>query len=443
MKGLDWPAVRKTYEQKLRETDNSMDFYWKVLGPMLMLLESSHVGAISPSSAILDTTDEVPLAVMPAVNIESCGGLLIAFPRRSILARIVSLEPASPLYERGVRAGWRFLGWSPGMQDGSTEPALDFLSTAGERLKIDIPSTGVVLSHLKEDLATFGKLRVSGSSPETMLKMKSIDSTVLLGKNASLPYVVNVLNGSEAERAGIEPGSTFTSLQMKNGPDGAITLDGKLTSPSSRSYSADFKFRKCDIPDRNAELLPGGVLHVRFDQFRPDVVPWLDEQLRTNPRAIVLDLRNNKGGRVTTTREILGRFVDEGTPIATEIRAHGSEVVTATDAPRVFKGPVAVLVSPLSTSAAEVSASALRFHERAKLFGQTTGGDVLLSTKFRLADGGLVQVAIADMLDPGGNRLENVGVKPDQEVLPTLETVRAGRDVVLEAALADLATKLE
>jgi carboxyl-terminal processing protease len=137
--------------------------------------------------------------------------------------------------------------------------------------------------------------------------------------------------------------------------------------------------------------------------------------------------------------EVLGRFLDVGASIGEVTRADRTETLRAVPSMLSFKGPVAVLISSLSASAAEVSASALRFYGRAKLFGSQTPGNVLLSNNFRLADGGIVQVAVADMRGPDGRRLENVGVKPDYEIMPTLETVRAGRDVVLEAALADLA----
>jgi carboxyl-terminal processing protease len=186
-------------------------------------------------------------------------------------------------------------------------------------------------------------------------------------------------------------------------------------------------------------MLPGNVLHLRFDAFKPDVVPWLDEQLRAGPRAIILDLRRNGGGSAAAMQEILGRFLTSGARIAEVVRADRVEILAAGNASQVHKGPLAVLVGPLSASASEVSASALRTHERALLYGQDTLGDVLLASSYQLADGGVVQVATADLRGADGKRLEDVGVKVDKEVIPTLEAIRAGRDVVLEAALADLA----
>ena len=101
---------------------------------------------------------------------------------------------------------------------------------------------------------------------------------------------------------------------------------------------------------------------------------------------------------------------------------------------RRFDGPLAVLVGPMSASAAEVSSAALRYHRRALLVGSETAGAVLMSRGYPLPGGGRVQVAIADWRATDGRRLEGVGVKPDLAVAQTLEAIRAGRDLPLEAA---------
>ena len=441
MNGLDWPAVRKTYLRKLRDTENSTDLYWKVLNPMLALLETSHVGAISPSSAALYDLTDVPQAYVPAGNIDICGGLSMVFPMRVVSARVTKVDTGSFLHMQGVRVNWRMQGWSQSSQEPGSDLKLDFTSTQGETFSFPVNSADPRSPNenaAKEDLKSLSALLIARADPGTILNMESLGLSVTIGKSAALPLVVDVLNGSEAESAGIEPGSTVIQYNRKNGLDGIYTVDAKLVSPSGNAYTAAFKFPKCDLPDRAATLLPGNILLLRFDKFQPDIVPWLDEQLRIKPSAVVIDLRRNAGGDANVLTQVMGRFMDAGIPVIEEIRAEHSKVITAAAAPEVFRQPVAVLISRLSTSAAEVAAGALQFHGRAKLFGQTTGGDVVLSNKFRLADGGIVQVAIADARGLDGRRLENVGVKPDVEIVPTLQTIRAGRDVVLEAALSNL-----
>jgi C-terminal processing protease CtpA/Prc len=441
MNGLDWNGVRERYEKKLNDAENTTDLYWKVLRPMLALLESSHVIAISPADAKGYPLDGLPRASMPASNIESCGGLITSFSQRSILPRVASVDADSYLQRRGVRDGWRFLGWSPSKDDADEKLTLDFMSPTGEEVSVAMwepDKKPVDAGALKKDFESLGILRTKGADPATELRLESIGISLRIGSFASLPVVIDILKGSEAELAGIEPGSMITSFHRHNGVDGVFDVNAKLTSPNGTNYAASFKFRMCDVPDREAVLLPGNILFLRFNSFQADVTPWLDAQLSVHPRAVVLDLRRNGGGNATAMLEILSRFFDAGTRISEAKDSEESRIMTTGTAPYVFKGRLAVLIGLLSASASEVSANAVRFYKRGILYGRKTQGDVLLSRSFLLADGGIIQVATADMRGPDGQRLENVGVRPDFEIMPTLETVRAGRDVVLEAALADL-----
>jgi hypothetical protein len=439
MNGFDWEAVRLAYKPKVEKVDNSIDLYWAVLRPMTGLLETSHVLANPPVSTHNKPAIGGPNASSSALNPEACGGLLISFGPRSLRARITRVAPDSPLESVGVSRDWRLTGANEHDEESGTPRVLDFISTDGMEVEIDLSTIeGLNRKLVLKDLESLVRSRASGADPATELNMPSMGITVSIGRSGKLPFVVDVLGGSEAAKAGIEPGSTFIEWHSKQAGGGEILFLGKFKSPRGEEYSATFRFHLCDPTGREATRHPGDVLQLRFDAFLPEVVPWLDEQLQSNPRAIILDLRRNGGGDSEAMQEILGRFLDAGTPIAKVIRTDGEEILKARPAPSTFNKPLAVLLSPLSASASEVSASALRIHERALLYGRSTMGNVLLAKTFQLADGGVVQVATADILSVDGKRLEDVGVKVDRKLQPTMEFIRAGRDVVLEAALADL-----
>jgi carboxyl-terminal processing protease len=86
-------------------------------------------------------------------------------------------------------------------------------------------------------------------------------------------------------------------------------------------------------------------------------------------------------------------------------------------------------------SASEVLAQGLRDAGRARVFGRRTAGAVLASTVERLPSGDGFQYPTARFEFASGTIIEGIGVVPDVEVLPTRETLLAGRDVVLEAAV--------
>jgi carboxyl-terminal processing protease len=97
---------------------------------------------------------------------------------------------------------------------------------------------------------------------------------------------------------------------------------------------------------------------------------------------------------------------------------------------------VAILVDELSMSASEVLAQGLRDAGRARVFGRPSAGAVLASTVERLPNGDALQYPTARFEFPSGAVVEGAGVVPDEEVRPTRETLLAGRDVVLDAAVA-------
>ncbi len=439
MNGLDWEAVRRTYESKVIDQHSSIDLYWNVLRPMTELLETSHVMANPPPRPQVDAASN-PQASGSALSPEACGGLLISFGPRGLRARIMRVNASSLLRLVGVRAGWRLVAVSARDEDSSLPRVLSFMSTDGNEVEVDLSKIpGMDRKAVSADLDSLGQLRAEGADSTTELEMDSLGISIRIGRNTKAPFVVDVLNGSEAARAGIEPGSTFTAWQSKQAGGGEILFIGDFRSPEGKPYSATFKFQlRCDIQDRAAEVLPGDILHLRFDTFRPDVVSWLDEQLLINPRAVILDLRRNVGGDANAMQEVLSRFLARGARIAKVVRVDREEIVLAGSTASVFTGPLAILLSPLSASASEVSASALRIHGRALLYGQDTLGNVLLANSFQLIDGGIVQVATADIRSVDGRRLEDVGVKVDRKLMPTLAAIKSGHDIVLEAALADL-----
>lgn len=79
----------------------------------------------------------------------------------------------------------------------------------------------------------------------------------------------------------------------------------------------------------------------------------------------------------------------------------------------VFQGPVLVLTSARSLSAAEIAADALKSIGRAKIIGEKTPGIVLSSNLFDIPGGFHLRVPIADYYSIRNGRLEGVGVTPD------------------------------
>jgi hypothetical protein len=197
---------------------------------------------------------------------------------------------------------------------------------------------------------------------------------------------------------------------------------------------------------RKAEILPGGVGYVRFDQFARG-----DDAYRaaaaamnfvSNSSAVILDLRNNGGGSAAMIRFVAGYLFEENEHLINwDIRAEGKTVqsYSADYVPgqRIVDQPVYILTSERTFSAAEEFTFDLKNLERATIVGATTGGGghtvagyTFDFDGFRMA----IRVPYGRAYNPENNEgWEGVGVTPDIEV---------PADQALDAAHADALGKL-
>lgn len=190
-----------------------------------------------------------------------------------------------------------------------------------------------------------------------------------------------------------------------------------------------------------AERRDDGVLVLRFASFDAASRDWMLGQLADAradpPRAVVVDLRGNIGGRIDATAAILGGFFSERIRFAYYNLGPVPRFARRTrSAPAPWTGPAAVLQSGMSGSAAEVFAAAFQENDRGPVVGQTSAGAVVGSVAYQLPDGGLLRVGVSEFRTGAGAVLEKVGVTPDIVITPTYEDLTQGRDVMLEAAVA-------
>jgi len=159
-------------------------------------------------------------------------------------------------------------------------------------------------------------------------------------------------------------------------------------------------------------------------------------------KGLILDLRGNPGGLAGIAIGIGGYLQDKpNQALGTMITRVGKLRFVLNPQPTIYKGKVAVLIDGLSASSSEILAAGLRDLERARLFGRFTAGASLPSEIERLPNGDGFQYAFANYLSAAGERLEGRGVAPDVEIVPSRKQLMAGKDPVLDAAVAWIRAK--
>ena len=242
--------------------------------------------------------------------------------------------------------------------------------------------------------------------------------------------IEEVFPGSPAAAAGVQPGWILVAADGRKPGDvlGVGKLrDGQLVScefldDREAPRTLVLKARKMSIPPVfETRLLPDGALLLRFDYFDLQAADWVRQQLDANrqARGVIFDLRENRGGEGRALASILGAILPPRANLGTTI-ARGA----APDQHRApkpwfterYKGPLAVLVSDQTASAAEIMAHVVQYHRRGPVIGTATPGKVLVSVFWWLPGGGELQLSVYDYRGPGGERIEGRGVTPDVPV---------------------------
>ena len=299
-------------------------------------------------------------------------------------------------------------------------------------------------------------------------------------------YVVAVKPGSDAEAKGLKPGDRILSingiqptrqniwklyyhyyvlmaakqLQLSTAsPDGKqreVTIAAKVTERkrildlTGAGDGTDINYM---IREAETEAYMG---RHRYIEVGDDAVIWrmtgfdlsdadIDKLMgkARKRKALILDLRGNPGGNVTTLKRLVGNVFDHDVKIADLRGRKEMKPMTAkTRGDQVFKGQLVVLVDSESGSAAEVFARVVQLEKRGTVVGDSTAGAVMQSRGYQYKSGlGMgfiygVSITDADLIMADGKSLEHTGVTPDERVLPTGADLAAGRDPVMTRAAA-------
>ncbi|OGY45919.1 MAG: hypothetical protein A2663_00425 [Candidatus Buchananbacteria bacterium RIFCSPHIGHO2_01_FULL_46_12] len=287
--------------------------------------------------------------------------------------------------------------------------------------------------------------------------------------------VISPLPGTPAEKAGLKAGDKIFAIDgtdtagmaldyavsLIRGPKGTqvklLVLNTGADKPSEIAITRDkieidsVKFsRKNSNGEVQKEedgfvLEEGDIARIELLYFNENTLADWDQTaqkvLAANPKGIILDLRNNPGGFLSTAIEIAGDWID-GKVVVYERLRDGTKTGNQADRqPKFADMPTVVLINGGSASGAEIVAGALQDYKAAVLVGETTFGKGSVQDLKEFKDGSSVKLTIAEWLTPNGRNINQEGIKPDIEVKLTKEDFEAGKDPPLDKALEILREK--
>ena len=245
--------------------------------------------------------------------------------------------------------------------------------------------------------------------------------------------ITRVFEGSPAEEAGLLPGDVIYKVQdtevtgedltkvvsMVKGAEGTTVLISVAREGESDYLTFDVERRTIEISTVEHRMLDGNIGYISIASFDDVTVNQfltaLEDLENQGETALIIDLRNNGGGLVSSAGSILDRLLPEGLIVYTEDK-YGNREELKSDAENYFDKPLAVLVNGNSASASEIFAGAIKDYGIGTLVGTQTFGKGIVQKVYPLSDGTAVKLTVSKYYTPKGNNIHGIGIAPDVEV---------------------------
>lgn len=248
--------------------------------------------------------------------------------------------------------------------------------------------------------------------------------------NTKYTSVVNVYEDSPGEKAGIKAGDIFykidgeevltldidqvvSKIRGKEGTDVVITvLRGNdfdevemiATRAVIEVTSVVYEMKENQIGYIAVSAFEGTTL----SQFK-NALSDLESQ---GMKGLVIDLRNNPGGNLSTVCEMVDLILPAGRIVYTQEK-NGERDYYHSDDIHKFELPLAVLINGNSASASEIFAGAIQDYEWGTIVGTTSFGKGIVQRLYELDGGTCLKMTTSEYFTPNGRNIHGIGIQPD------------------------------
>ena len=236
---------------------------------------------------------------------------------------------------------------------------------------------------------------------------------------------------SPAEKSGIRPGDVILRIQGESA-EGISLMEAVSRIRGKKGTTVELLILHLDNAEPVTILVVRGVIpltsvrfmmlddnigHLRLFNFaattNDDLLKALDTFNESGGTGIVVDLRNNPGGLLSSVVDVGSQFIEDGL-VLYQIDAQGKRTDwKVKSGGKAGDIPIVVLVNEFSASASEVFTGAMLDHRRATVVGVTTFGKGSVNNLWPLRDGSGVNFTIARWYTPNGTLIEGEGITPD------------------------------
>ena len=247
-------------------------------------------------------------------------------------------------------------------------------------------------------------------------------------------YVFEVFDDTPASRAGIKKGDVFVSineesLEGKNTQDAVNIIKSSKNTTFKIKVLREGKELEFDV-ERRLLIVPAvrssikevngkKIGYIYLETFSNTLDTQVESTLLSMEKngidSLIIDVRNNTGGYLSSCTNIIKLFLDKGKLMySIKSKKDSTDYKDDTDTKRDYS--IVVLINGNSASASEILASSLKYSYGATLVGTKSFGKGKVQTTGTLDDGTMIKYTSAKWYMPNGECIDEKGIKPDIEI---------------------------
>ena len=281
--------------------------------------------------------------------------------------------------------------------------------------------------------AYYTKQEYEELNTETSGLYKGIGVVMQMQMDTGMVKLVRCYEDAPGAKAGLLPddilikvnNEDITGMELSEVVEKVKTSEGEVAhltiarEGESDYLEFDVRLEEVNIPVVEHEMLEDNVGYISLYEFTEQTesqyLEALEDLKNQGMERLIVDVRNNPGGLLTSVCDILDDILPEGLIVYTEDKDGKRQEVHSDDESKLDI-PLAVLINGNSASASEIFAGAIQDYGVGTIVGTTSFGKGIVQSLIPLTDGSAVKTTTAKYYTPNGRCIHGTGIEPDVEV---------------------------
>ena len=240
------------------------------------------------------------------------------------------------------------------------------------------------------------------------------------------------IKGSAAEKAGILSGDVITKVDgVEYKGDQLDIVSSKLKGEENSTVEIEILRKgetktftitreKVKLNHIESEIKGQNIGYLKISSFDEECADEFKEKFNElksqGIKSLIIDLRNNGGGIVDEALNIADMIIEKDKTLLITLDKKNNEEVIKSENDAIIDMPIVVLTNKNTASASEILSGILKDYQKAKIVGTKTYGKGVIQELMFLTDGTGIKLTTNEYLTPNRNKINNVGITPDEEV---------------------------